>query len=59
MIYNEITKTDTYVQLKEGDNTVVMPLGSVITVDDESGLLSVKTTGSRKTIALVRNNNAE
>lgn len=56
-IFNEMVKTDTYVQLKEGENTVVMPLSSVITVDDESGMIAVKTTGSRKTIALVRNNN--
>ena len=55
-IFNNMVKTDTYVQLKEGDNTIVMPVNSVIMVDDESGMLAVKTTGSRKTIALVKNN---
>ena len=53
-IYNEITKTDTYVQLKNGeDNIVVLPANAVIFVDDESGFVAVKTVGARKTIGLV------
>ena len=56
MIYNNITKTDTYVELSNGENKLIMPTSSVIIVDDESGMHSIKTTGSRKTVALVKDN---
>ena len=54
MIYTDFTKTDTYVELAQGDNKLIMPSSSVILVDDESVMISIKTTGSRKTIALVK-----
>ena len=54
MIYNSINKTDTYVELSNGDNKLIMPASSAIIVDDESGMKSIKTTGSRKTVALVK-----
>lgn len=49
-----MTKTDTYVELSNGENKLIMPTSSVIIVDDESNLTSVKTVGSRKTIGLVK-----
>lgn len=57
MIYNNITKTDTYVELSNGENKLIMPASSAIIVDDESNMLSIKTTGSRKTVALVKEEN--
>lgn len=59
MIYNSITKTDTYVELSNGENKVIMPASSAIIVDDESGMKSIKTTGSRKTVALVKEENED
>lgn len=54
IIFDSITKTDTYVQLSRGnDETMIMPSSSVIYTDDESGYVSIKTTGSRKTIGLI------
>ena len=55
MIYNDFSKTDTYVELSKGDNKLIMPTSSVIIVDDESGIQSIKTVGSRKTVALYKN----
>lgn len=57
MIYNSMTKTDTYVELSNGDNKLIMPASSTIIVDDESGMQSIKTVGSRKTVALYKNDN--
>ena len=59
MIYNSMTKTDTYVELSNGDNKLIMPTSSVIIVDDESGMQSIKTVGSRKTVALVKEENED
>lgn len=55
MIYTDFTKTDTYVELSKGDNKLIMPTSSVIIVDDESSMQSIKTVGSRKTVALYKN----
>lgn len=57
MIYSNINKTDTYVELTEGDNKLLMPTSAVILVDDSSNLVSIKNTASRKTVALVREEN--
>lgn len=57
MIYNSITKNETYVELSNGENKLIMPASSAIIVDDESGMKSIKTTGSRKTVALVKEEN--
>lgn len=59
MIYNSISKTDTYVELSNGDKKIIMPTSSVIIVDDESGMQSIKTVGSRKTVALVKEENED
>ncbi len=54
MIYNSIEKTSEYIELSNGDNKLLLPTSAVILVDDSSNLVSIKTTGSRKTVALVK-----
>ena len=55
MVYTQLTKTDTYIELSDANgNKMLIPTTAAIIVDDESNSLSVKTTGSRKTIALVK-----
>lgn len=51
MIYSSVNKTDTYIELSEGENKLILPLSSAIIVDDESGLKTIKSVGSRKNIA--------
>ena len=55
MVYfNSIEKADSYVLLTtENNEKYIIPNDDVIFVDDESGMVSVKTTGSRKTIGLL------
>lgn len=57
MIYESYTKTDTYYVFngKDGEKCII-PSTDVILVDDESGLLSIKLTATRKTIGLVPRN---
>lgn len=57
MRFISYTKTDTYYEfVDEKGNKTLMPATSVILVDDESGLLSIKNTGTRKTIGTVPSN---
>lgn len=56
MNYSSMNKTSTYVELTEGNNKMFIPTDKAIIVDDESGLLSIKTNGSRKTVATVKKN---
>lgn len=57
MQYTSYTKTDTYYEFVDAKgNKTLMPTTSVILVDDESGLLSIKNTGTRKTIGTVPSN---
>lgn len=51
MVYTNINKTDTYIELSEGENKLIMPVNSAIIVDDESGLKTIKSIGSRKNLA--------
>ena len=57
MIYSSVNKTDTYIELTEGDNKLIMPTNSAIIVDDESGLKTIKTVGSRKNLASYKEEN--
>lgn len=57
MIYSSVNKTDTYIELSEGENKLIMPLSSAIIVDDESGLKTIKSIGSRKNIASFKEDN--
>lgn len=55
MVYfNSINKQESYVELTtENNEKYVIPNDDVIFVDDESGMVSVKNVGSRKTIGLL------
>lgn len=53
-IFNSINKTETYVELRtEKGEKFIIPTSDAIFVNDESGMVSVKNTGSRKTIGLI------
>lgn len=51
MVYTNIDKTNTYIELTEGENKLIMPLNSAIIVEDNSGLKTIKSVGSRKNLA--------
>lgn len=55
MVYfNSINKQESYVELTtENNEQYVIPNDDVIFVDDNSGMVSVKNTGSRKAIGLI------
>ena len=55
MIYQSIEKIDDtwYKLIDEHGEVSFYPQNSIILVNDESGLLSLKTVSSRKTIGLV------
>lgn len=57
MIYSSVNKTDTYIELTEGENKLIMPLNSAIIVEDESNLKTIKSIGSRKNIASYNESN--
>ena len=59
MVYTNFTKNDTYIELTEGENKLIMPLNSAIIVDDESDLNTIKSIGSRKNIASYKNESNE
>lgn len=58
MIYSSVNKTDTYIELSEGENKLILPVNSAIIVDDESGLKTIKSIGSRKNLASYNESNA-
>lgn len=52
--FNNLIKTETYIELDAEDGgKMFMPASATIFVDDNSNAISVKTTGSRKTIGYV------
>lgn len=57
MIYTNITKNDTYIELSEGENKLILPVNTAIIVDDESGLKTIKSIGSRKNLASYKEEN--
>lgn len=57
MVYTNINKTDTYIELTEGDNKLIMPTSAAIIIDDESDLKTIKSIGSRKNIASYKDTN--
>ena len=56
MIYTGYTENDNYYEFDGENIKEIMPKTAVILVDDESDLLSIKLTASRKTIGLVPKN---
>lgn len=57
MIYSNVNKTDTYIELSEGENKLIMPVNSAIIVEDESDLKTIKSIGSRKNLASYKEEN--
>lgn len=54
MRYISYTKTDEYYEfVDENGGKTIIPSAAIIMVDDESGLLSIKLTATRKTIGTV------
>lgn len=53
MIYNNVNKNNAYIELSNGENKLIMPASDVIFVNDKSGFVSIKNTGSRKAIGLI------
>ena len=59
-IAHSFTSSDSTYEFDFGDGKkTVLPRAFVILTDDESGLLAVKVTGSRKTLFLSKNNNTK
>ena len=57
MRYTSYTSTDSYYEFTDSNgNKTLMPATSVILVDDESNLLSIKNTASIKVIGTVPKN---
>lgn len=55
MVYfNSINKQESYVELttKDGEKHII-PANSIIYVEDGSGMVSIKNTGSRKTAYVI------
>ena len=58
-IAHSFSTTDSLYEFNFGNGKkAVLPRAFVILVNDDSGLLSVKLSGSRKTLFLSENNNA-
>lgn len=57
MRFISYTATDTYYEfIGENGEKYIIPATDVVLVDDESNLLSIKNTASRKTIGTVPKN---
>lgn len=55
--YVSYTKDDSnYTFVDENGGKFITPVGSIMLVDDKSGLISVKGIATRKTIAIVQKN---
>ena len=58
MQYTSYTSTDSYYEFTDSKgNKTLMPSTSVILVDDESGLLSIKSVATRKVLGTVYKSN--
>ena len=52
--FDSITKTDAYVELTTSDGQkTIMPTSTVIFIDDESGLTTIKNTASRAIVGVI------
>lgn len=57
MVYANFSKTDTYIELTEGENKLIVPVNCAIIVEDESDLKTIKSIGSRKNLASYKEEN--
>ena len=55
-IYNSYIEKETCYEFINDNDKVIMPKTAVILIDDESGMIAVKGSTSRKTLLLVRKN---
>lgn len=53
-IYTHKEVADSYIKLSNATETIIIPLEHYVEVDDESGFKSIKNTGTRKTIGLLK-----
>lgn len=53
-IYEIVEQNEQYIKLRSDNEITLLPTKSTILVDDESGFISIKNTGSRKTIGLIQ-----
>lgn len=53
-IYEIVEQNEQYIKLRSDNEITLLPTNSTILVDDESGFISIKNTGSRKTIGLIQ-----
>ena len=53
-IYEIVDSNEQYIKLRSDNEITLLPANSTILVDDESGFISIKNTGSRKTIGLIQ-----
>ena len=52
--FNSISKTDEYVELSTSDGQkMILPTSTVIFIDDESGLTTIKNTASRAIVGII------
>lgn len=55
MIYTNYTKTDAYYEFtNDSGEKLIIPVNEVILVDDESGMIAIKSLASRKAIGLLK-----
>lgn len=54
MIYTGYTKTDAYYEFVGDEGKMIMPATDVILTDDESGMIAIKSTASRRVMGLLR-----
>lgn len=50
MIYTGYTKTDSYYEFVGDGEKLIIPASEVILVDDNSGMITIKTKATRKAI---------
>ena len=53
-IYEIIEQNEQYINLRSDDEILILPTDKTILVDDNSGFISIKNVGSRKTVGLIR-----
>ena len=53
-IYEIVEQNEQYIKLRSDDEILILPTDKTILVDDNSGFISIKNVGSRKTVGLIR-----
>lgn len=53
-IYEIVEQNEQYIKLQSDSEILILPTDKTILVDDNSNLISIKNTASRKTIGLIQ-----